>query len=847
MTFNTNQLHDKLTDYLQRKGVDTSKRNGFPCLICGSKDGCFLVPEHNNQVWKCFSLKHSSYPKDSGNVIEYVKQLENVDFKKACEILSNMYGVGIADTITQSSQRKEKIRINLYNMALQNQHNAIDYLKSRGLIHALEIAKEFQVGFIPDYAYEFENNKPSKTTPAVIIPMSDTSYSWRSTTENLKKKSGAIVPLNLKALTDTSKRWIFLVEGEYDMFSILDVAKDIPNCEFSAICLSSAVNLEKFINTYIASNIQEDTGLIIALDNDKEPNQNVQQALKKGLNSAMMRKIPCVVAEVDALYLGFKDSNEALQHDRLAFQSALLDQVEKAKTLDINQYLDDCNKILQDVPKTYDFNYIGQIDRTFDLCHTQLRYCHQTKTWYQYDGIRLNQDDTERFIDYLHRQIDIQCKKEVEYFKSKDNAELLKYAKKEHKYAISDRGLLGAIKGVKRRDPIAITLLELDKSNLLNCQDVTLDLERLTAHQHKIDDLCTKLAPVLFKSPLNPECVANWNRFINGIMCEDASMVEFLQRVCGYCLFPTNKEECFFILYGATTRNGKSTLLESIKNVLGDYSKAVSSATLSERPTGKEANPEIISLIGSKLITCGELNSETLLNDTLLKSWIGNDTISARNLFDNNVLNFHLDGKLYANCNELPPMKNDDLLNSNRIIVIPFDRHFKEHEQNKDLKRLFATPEYKAVILAWLIEGYKNYLRLGIKANMPERVVQAIKNYQSEANTINVFLNDEDIFERIDIKNYADAVKITDKRLYSTYADWCRENSCKPLSSANFKKQLRKNRHYVAESRYLGVKYKYVLSSYMLRQALTITDMSNTNNPDRLVTISQRELDRLKK
>lgn len=345
-----NFLKNQLEDYLQRNGVDTSKKNGFPCLICGSKDGCFLVPEHNKQTWKCFSLKHSNYPKDSGDIIEYVKQLENVDFKRACEILSNMYGLDITDTTITSkpqlSQKEEKIRINLYNMALQNQPQAVDYLKSRGIIHADEIAQEFQIGFMPNYAYEFENDKPSKTTPAVIIPMSDTSYSWRSTTENLKKKSGTIIPLNLKTLTDTLKKWIFLVEGEFDMFSILDIAKDIPNCEFSAICLSSAVNLERFINTYIASNIQENIGLIIALDNDKEPNKNVTQALKKGLNSTMMRKIPCIVADVQSLYLGNKDSNEALNHNREGFKNSLLNQVEKAKTLDIKQYLNDCESLI---------------------------------------------------------------------------------------------------------------------------------------------------------------------------------------------------------------------------------------------------------------------------------------------------------------------------------------------------------------------------------------------------------------------------------------------------------------------------------------------------------------------
>lgn len=851
-----------LENFLQQMGIDTHK-SLMNCPVCGDKDGFHFLPHSNRQYWKCFSAKHSSYPRDNGDVFELMAQIENISYSDAITKITDIYNLSNFKDIPKfkaiqidEEPKPQKDRTQFYNMALQNQDKAIEYLQNqREYVHAKEIAYHYQIGYAPEYAYEFKNNQPMKVTPAVIIPTSQYSYAWRSISEPLKKKSGKVFPFNMECLQDISKKWIFLVEGEFDALSFVDIALSTQNCDFSAISVNSANNLPRFMEEYICKNIQKGISLIIALDNDikEETNQAIKKYEQIGLKIAMMYKIPCIIADTKTLYLNQKDGNDALRHDRQAFFNAIQDTIQMAKTLDINQYMAQCDKLINE-PQitqnhniiTYEFNYIGEIDRAFDLSHNILRYCHQTKTWYRYNGIKLEIDTKERFINELHQKIDIQLKKEITHFKSLNNEELLKNARKEHKTAISKIGLLNAIDGMKRRDPIAITLLELDKSNLLNCQDVTLDLERLTAHQHKIDDLCTKLAPVLFKSPLNPECVANWNRFINGIMCEDVSMVEFLQRACGYCLFPTNKEECFFILYGATTRNGKSTLLESIKNVLGDYSKAVSSATLSERPTGKEANPEIISLIGSKLITCGELNSETLLNDTLLKSWIGNDTISARNLFDNNVLNFHLDGKLYANCNELPPMKNDDLLNSNRIIVIPFDRHFKEHEQNKDLKRLFTTPEYKAVILAWLIEGYKNYLRLGIKANMPERVVQAIKNYQSEANTINVFLNDEDIFERIDIKNYADAVKITDKRLYSTYADWCRENSCKPLSSANFKKQLRKNRSYINDSHYNGVRYSRILASYKLKASLTITDTQNSNNPNRLIAIPKSELDKLK-
>lgn len=844
--YELSQLQSNLEDFLQKMGIDTHK-SMMNCPICGDKDGFHFLPHSNKQYWKCFSAKHSTYSRDNGDIFELVAQMDNISYSEAVNKVTDMYNLSNFEDIpkfkaipTVDKPKPQKDRTQFYNIALKNQDKAIEYLQNqRGYVHAKEITQNYQIGYTPEYAYEFENDKPSKTTQAVIIPTSQYSYAWRSTTEPLKKKSGKVIPFNMECLQDISKKWIFLVEGEFDALSFVDIALDIPNCDFSAISVNSANNLPRFLEEYICKNVQKDVTLIIALDNDtkEETNQAIKKYEDTGLKIAMMYKIPCIIADTKTLYLNQKDGNDALRHDRQAFFNAIKDTIKTAKNFDIKQYLANCDELINE-PKehyksyvrTYDFDYIGEIDRAFDISNDHLRYCHQITTWYIFNGTKLQQDTTENFINTLHRKIKEQCNKEFKYFETlqrEDKAEFLKNVKKEHKTAISKTGLLNAIDGMKRMYPIAIELLELDKPNLLNCQNLTLDLEHLTAHQHRIEDLCTKLAPTLLGIELNPQYVEHWNKFLLDIMCGDESMVEFLQRVCGYCLYPTNREECFFIFFGATTRNGKSTLLESIKNVLGDYAKAVSSATLSEKPTGKEANPEIISLIGTKLITCGELNSETLLNDTLLKAWIGNDTISARNLFDNNVLNFHLDGKLYANCNELPPMKNDDLLNSNRIIVIPFDRHFQEHEQNKNLKRLFSTPEYKAVILAWLIEGYKNYLRLGIKANMPEKVIQAINNYQSEANSINVFLNDEDIFERINIKNYAEAVKITDKRLYSTYVDWCRENNCKPLSSTNFKKQLRKNKYYGDDKQQNGTRYTQILMGYKLKSSIIVIDNKN--------------------
>ena len=127
---------------------------------------------------------------------------------------------------------------------------------------------------------------------------------------------------------------------------------------------------------------------------------------------------------------------------------------------------------------------------------------------------------------------------------------------------------------------------------------------------------------------------------------------------------------------------------------------------------------------------------------------------------------------------------------------------------------------------------------------MPNRVRQAIDNYQSEANTINQFINDEEIFERVEEKDYSQAVKVTDKSLYERYRIWCKDNGTFSHSKSNFKKHLRKHKNYVKDSRYKNIKYKDVLKGYRLRPL--VNDERGSSNPDRLVAISKRELDKLK-
>jgi putative DNA primase/helicase len=107
---------------------------------------------------------------------------------------------------------------------------------------------------------------------------------------------------------------------------------------------------------------------------------------------------------------------------------------------------------------------------------------------------------------------------------------------------------------------------EFDSDNdLFNCQNGTLNLKTLEFKNHDPNDILTKISNVHYepsaKSPL-------FDAFINEVMQGDAEKVEYLQKALGYAFTADTHYETCFILYGATTRNGKSTLMSTIMHVL---------------------------------------------------------------------------------------------------------------------------------------------------------------------------------------------------------------------------------------------------------------------------------------
>jgi putative DNA primase/helicase len=105
---------------------------------------------------------------------------------------------------------------------------------------------------------------------------------------------------------------------------------------------------------------------------------------------------------------------------------------------------------------------------------------------------------------------------------------------------------------------------------------------------------------------------------------------------------------------------------------------------------------------------------------------------------DENPFEFTPEFKMFINTNHLQRASDDTVFASERIKLIPFERHFTEAVQDKSLKKSFRNAKNKSAILNWLARSCRLSLETGFEP--PQRVNDAITAYRQEADIIGAFL-----------------------------------------------------------------------------------------------------------
>jgi putative DNA primase/helicase len=137
---------------------------------------------------------------------------------------------------------------------------------------------------------------------------------------------------------------------------------------------------------------------------------------------------------------------------------------------------------------------------------------------------------------------------------------------------------------------------------LLGVQNGVVDLKTGKFRAALRSDFITKRANVVY-SP-KARC-PNWIKFLDTVMGGDVDLQCYIQRVVGYLLTGSVREEVMFFLYG-TGRNGKSTFRETLHALLGDYALAADAGLLIERKVAGGASEEVARLKGRRLVAVNE-------------------------------------------------------------------------------------------------------------------------------------------------------------------------------------------------------------------------------------------------
>lgn len=356
------------------------------------------------------------------------------------------------------------------------------------------------------------------------------------------------------------------------------------------------------------------------------------------------------------------------------------------------------------------------------------------------------------------------------------------------------------------RDVFYFSNEDLDTNDyLLNVQNGTLDLSKNEPQfiEHSPDLLLSKICNVEYQPGATCK---EWEKFLLEIMQGDKEKIKYLQKIAGLSLTGNTEQETCFILYGSTTRNGKSTFCETLIHLLGDYALTMKPETLAVKQNldSRQASGDVARLAGCRLCNASEPPKRMLFDTALLKSLLGRDSITARHLHQREF-SFIPKFKLVINTNYLPTITDDTVFSSGRINVISFDRHFEPQEQDKCLKDKLRNKSELSGILNWCIKGLQLYRQEGLEP--PKAVQNATETYRTDSDKIGNFINECLIKTGKNSKA---------KDIYEVYIKWCDGNGYGCENKNNFFSELKTKGLFATSGTVDGKTVKNIVKGYTI-------------------------------
>jgi putative DNA primase/helicase len=417
----------------------------------------------------------------------------------------------------------------------------------------------------------------------------------------------------------------------------------------------------------------------------------------------------------------------------------------------------------------------GNAKRLVHRYGTDLLYCTLWRKWLIWDGMRYKADDNAEIMRRVKKTI-LAIYGEVKNVPD-DNAVLRTQINRHAAESESWASMTRMVKCAESEISVAVLPEQLDRDEwLFNVENGTVNLVTGEFREHQKEDRFTKVATVRFeegaKAPL-------WDEFLETVMNYRTGLVKFLQKAVGYSMTAQVGEKCMFFLHGGGD-NGKSTFIETLASLFGDYwCKTPAETVLSRHGKGGDGVPnDVARLMNVRMVSAAEVDEKQQLSESRVKDLTGGDTISAR-FMRAEWFDFRPVFKLWMYGNHRPIIQGTDDAIWNRIRLVPFDVTIA-----KEIQRPNFREELKVQlpgILNWSIQGCLDWKKEGL--GIPDEVGKATKEYRSDMNVLGRFIDEECARDK--------KFRIKSSDFYSVYSSWCNSNGEFPLTQTGFSIKLK--------------------------------------------------------
>ena len=331
---------------------------------------------------------------------------------------------------------------------------------------------------------------------------------------------------------------------------------------------------------------------------------------------------------------------------------------------------------------------------------------------------------------------------------------------------------------------MATDLVDYQESQFINVQNGVLDLTSMELYPH---DTKYRLHKIMGCEYDPTATCPTFDAMLETLLPDEAVRREMV-KAFGLCLakeqLPAKK--ALFLLAGPKD-TGKTTLINCINSVLGDYGTNVDNSLLMRSYSNKNnVGPELLALRDTVFISTSEVSQDARLDSAKVKAMTGNTPLSTRNLYDRQMIIFSVIGLIFIDTNHKPAIPNDEAL-WGRLKIFPFKQVITQKDKQLQ-KKLEAE---KAGIFNRLLEGLRMAVEDDEIIECPA-MVEAKEEYKTEMTVIEQFISD------CMVMSESDTDKVITTKVYDTYLNWSKDN--------NFNYPMIRNKFYTEIASYIEKK-----------------------------------------